>query len=424
MRSTRPTILIDAVHADGAIDAARCRDNADAIARALVTNPVGLALWSMAQECARSSGDVPLAERRAERFEALLRHMFANYRVGQELPMRVVSMRDIEAVIAASGQQEIYAIYLPYDGERHLSYLVGLWDEKTQRENLIEFDFLDTMVSLHRNDPDAEFPMFRAALVDELGERARESSPGSPLARLFEYRQSEGREAIEIVGRHAQGGDLMAATMFGMACAEKPELDCRDEAIDALLPLAEKRFALALTTLAFVYARSSERSADLKAARALIEQADQRLGDSQSSADFLLLAVSSTDRKRLIELVEKPLEKAAKRGDVFAGMAYAGARAARRGTLPEKRERGYIEAAAAAGIPRAQFALAKLLAVERRTDQALRLMRAAADAGAGEAQLWLGVSYYLGKSGLAMDRRSASNGWRKRGIVVFRKPPR
>ena len=33
--------LIDAVTVDGVIDAARCRDNAEAIAKALVTNPVG-----------------------------------------------------------------------------------------------------------------------------------------------------------------------------------------------------------------------------------------------------------------------------------------------------------------------------------------------------------------------------------------------
>lgn len=397
--------LVDAVTVDGAIDAARCRENADAIAKALVTNPVGLGLWSMAQTCARATGETALAERRADRFEALLRHMFANYRAGQELPMRVVSMRDIDAVIAASGQEQLYAIFIPYEGERHLSYNVGLWDDKTQHESVLEFDFLDTMIRLRRDDPDAEFPKFRRAFVNALGENAHEETPGSALARLYEFQQAEGPEMLEVIRRQARGGDLMAALTFGILCGEKQEFHCRDEAIDALLPLAEKRYALALTTLAFVHARNSVKSSDLKAARALIEQADRRLGDAQGSASFLLVIANSSERARLAELVEKPLEKAAKEGSLVAGLAYAAARTLQTGKIPAGRERGYIEAASAAGIPRAQYSLAAILASERKFAQALPLMRAAADAGIAEAQLWLGIAYTLGKSGVAADTK-------------------
>lgn len=407
--------LIDAVTVDGVIDAARCRDNAEAIAKALVTNPVGLALWSMAQECARATGDTSLAERRANRFEALLRHTFANFRIGQELPMRVVSMRDIDAVIAASGQEQLYATYWPYDGERTLSYTVGLWDEKTQRETMLEFDFLDTMVSLRRDDPDAEFPKFRWGLVEALGENAQEHSPGSELARLHEFHQATGPEALAVMRRHAQDGNFMAAMTLGVLCGEKQELGCRDDAIDALLPFAEKRHALALTTLAFVHARGSTRSSDLAAARALIEQADQRLGDSQGSAVFLVLAGSSVDRVRLLRLIDNSLGKAARRGDLAAGLAYTAVRTLQQGKVPGKRERGYIESAAAQGIPRAQFALAKLLAAEHNIAQALPLMRAAADAGLAEAQLWMGVVYYLGKSGLAVDKELGLEWLKKAG---------
>ncbi|MBL8297147.1 MAG: sel1 repeat family protein [Rhodanobacteraceae bacterium] len=396
--------LIEAVHDEaGAIDAARCRENADAIAKALAINPVGLGLWYMAQDCARASGDEILAQQRSDRFEALLRYTFLHYRAGQDTPMRIVSVLDVDAVVAASGQTLLYSFYRPYTGGRELPYTVGLWDEKTQRESVLEFDFLDTVVSLQRAAA-AEFPMFRRDFVRTLGENAQKSSPGSELALLYEFQKVQGAQALDVLRRHAQSGGFMPAMMLAVFCGENLEFGCRNEGIDALLPFAEKRHAVALATLAFVYARHSQKPADLKAARALIEQADVRLGDAQGSATFLSMGVKSGDRERLAGLVEKPLLKAAKGGDPLAGALYAAARIVQLDKVPRGAERGYIEAAAAAGIPRAQHWLAAIYLAEEKTEQALPWMHAAAQAGVAQAQNWLGLAYYGGESGLAADR--------------------
>ena len=119
-------------------------------------------------------------------------------------------------------------MYQPYDGERELSYAVGLWDDKTQRESLLTFDYLDAAVRLRRTLPEAEFPIFRRHLVEALREAAQKDSPGSPLARVASLGKLGGGEQLKQYLRHAQDGDLMSAVILAMACGEKVELGCRD----------------------------------------------------------------------------------------------------------------------------------------------------------------------------------------------------
>ncbi|WP_257387177.1 tetratricopeptide repeat protein [Tahibacter caeni] len=401
---------------DGEIDAVACREQADAIAAALTVNPVGLGVWYMAQECARLTGDEAIAQQRLSRFEALLRHTLADYRLGDAHPMRVLSEHDVDAVVAASGQSQLYSYYEPYDNERELTYTIGLWDEKTQRETVFGFDFLDAGVALRRRRlPAAEFPHFRRQLVEALVASAAEHSPGSPLAQLVVVDASRGPELIRDLERQAQAGNFMAAVIQAAACTEYTKLACADAAIDALLPYAEKRYGMALVALAFVYARRSDAPVDLKAARALIEQADLRLGEARGSISFAGLTIQIGDRAARAELVEKELRKAARDGNVIAGLMLAVARTLRENAQPEGRYLDYVQAAADADYPSAQYWLAQLLLEKKQSGEAAALMRKAAAGGFAQAQLWFGRAQYFGEDGVARDEKQGLEWLRQAG---------
>lgn len=422
--------LIDRVRDEhGEIAAAPCRELAGEIAAALETNPVGLAVWYMAQECARASGDTALAQQRLERFEALLKHTFAARGLDDDAPMPVLSERDAEAVIAASGQTELYALYMPYDGGRHLSYLVGLWDEETQRESILEFDYLDAAMALRHALPEAEFPMFRRDLVSAMVESAASHAPGSPLAQLAALEQLESQalpNRVETLAQLAADGHLMAAIALAIACEETPALACHDRAVDALLPLAEKRHALALVALAYVYVRNSDRPADLKAARSLIEQADRRLGSSRASAALIGFGKFSQRTPHLIALVERNLDRAASDGDLMAGLGLAVSQYVGKGQLAEGKHLRRVVAAAEAGLPQAQYWYARTLLAQKKIGEAAAWMRRAAENGFPAAQSWLGFAHYRGENGVARDvdrglewlRRAAHGGQSEASVLI------
>lgn len=397
--------LVGAVNNEsGEIDADRCRVQSEAIAAALQTNPVGLAVWYMAQACARAVGDETLAQQRFERFEALLRHTLAAYRPGEDRPMRILAERDVDAVVAASGQTLLYSLYQPYDGERELSYTVGLWDDKTQRESLLTFDYLDAIVQLRRKLPEAEFPIFRRHLVEALRQSAAKDSPGSPLARVMSVGDLKGKEQLGQYLRHAQEGDLMSAVVLAMACGESVELGCRDDAVDVLLPFAEKRHAMALIALAFIYARHDASADDIAKARALIEQADQRLGDEQGSVTFAQYGQLLGGRETIPAIVESNLKKAARKDNLVAGLSLALSHAQKTRKVPDGRELAYVEAAAEGGVRQAQFWLASIRLADKKPGEAVVLMRRAAEDGFAPAQNWLGAAHYFGRNGAARDQ--------------------
>lgn len=421
--------LIEAVTGEsGEVDADLCRAQSEAIAAALQTNPAGLAVWYMAQACARAAGDETLAQQRFERFEALLRHTLAAHRPGEERAMRILSERDVDAVVAASGQTLLYSLYQPYDGERELIYTIGLWDDKTQRETVLNFDYLDAAVRLRRTLPEAEFPIFRRHLVEALRQSAQEDSPDSPLARVMLTRSlggPDGKENIRQFLSHAYDGDLMSAVVLAMACGEMAGLGCRDDAVDALLPFAEKRHAMALIALAFVYARHDASADDIAKARALIEQADQRMGEQQGSVMFAGLGQHVGGGEVISPIVQSNLRKAARKGNRVAGLSLAVSQARKTRKMPAGRELAYVEAAANDGVREALFWLASIRLVEKKPGEAVVLMRRAAEDGFAPAQNWLGAAHYFGRDGAASDQelglkwlRQAAHGGMARASVL------
>lgn len=391
----------------GKIDAARCREKAAAIEAAVKVNRVGLGLWLAAQDCARAVGDEALAEQRQQRFEALLAHALQRRSVLQgQVPIPVLAVLDAEAVALATGQKVLFHSYEPYEGGRYLTLTLGLWDENSRRETLLEFDYLDATVQLQRDQPGAEFPSFRRKWVNTTLKVAAEQAPESELAMLqalHDLMSSDKEDVLLAAFRHiiarAQDGDMTASVLLALVCTKA--LDCRDQAMDALLPLAEKRYSMALITLAYLQARETKKAANRKAMLALLSQADQRLGTVDGSLMFAALSMELGDAKTAL-LVEKTLEQAAAAGNLRAGVVLP---ALRGRTLQEYNDKdlSYLAAAAEAGMPMAQFNYALHLFVQKKMEPGEQWMRRAAEAGFPNAQKWLGTAYYYGKRGLKRD---------------------
>lgn len=393
----------------GAVDKARCREKAGATEAALQVNRVGLALWLVAQDCARAEGEEALAEQRQQRFETLLKHALRGRAVLQgQVPIKVLAVSDAEAVALATGQEILYRSYAPYDGGRYLTLTLGLWDAKNQRETVLEFDHLDAIVQLHRDLPAAEFPSFRNEWARGLIEAAVRNTPDSILALLQAQQDLESGEqekadsGLRRILELAQAGDMMAATLLSTICAN-PEQDCPDQAIDALLPLAEKRYSVALVSLAYVYSTTAKKPKEREAVLALLAQADRRLGNVDGSLRFIGLCEAGQADEKLIAAAFKTVQKAAEAGDLRAGAVLALRRVKDRQALDETDMRR-LAAAAEAGMPVVQLYLGLHLLAQDKTEQGHKWMHAAAESGYAQAQKWLGLGYYFGRDGLRVDK--------------------
>lgn len=394
---------------NGNLNTALCREKAAAIKAALQVNRVGMGLWLAAQECARADGNEALAEQRQQRFEALLKHALKDRLALQgQVPIRVLAVQDAEAVALATGQQILYRAYEPYGGGRYLPLTLALWDENSKRETLLEFDFMDTAVQLQRDQPGAEFPSFRRDWVQATIRAAAEDAPDSSLALLQAVDDSKSEEqdkagaGFRRIAARAQAGDMMASLLLSVICSERPALDCRDQAMDALLPLAEKRYSLALVSLAYLHSHGSKKGSEHKAAQALLAQADQRLGNVDGSMMFAGMGMLTKADKKIVLLVEQNVEKAAAAGNLRAGMVLPVLRGLQ--VLELKGEDlARMHAAAEAGMPMAQFNLGLYLLAQKKTEQGRKWMHRAAEGGFPQAQKWLGVAYYFGKYGLRID---------------------
>lgn len=394
--------------AAGKIDAARCREKAAAMEAALKINRVGLGLWLAAQDCARAVGDEALAGQREQRFEALLAHALKGRAVLQgQVPIKVLSVQDAEAVALATGQEILFRSYEPYEGQRDLVLTIALWDKDSRRETLLEFDYLDATVQLQRDQPGAEFPSYRRQWVHTAITTAAEQAPESELAMLKaldDFTEGETEEArLEGMAQtfaRARAGDVDSALLVALVCTKA--LDCRGQAMDALLPLAEKRYALALVTLAYLQAREAKTKADRAAVFALVARADQRLGNLEGSLMFAALSVQFEGEAKTALLMEKNLEKAAAAGNVRAGLVLPVLQGRELLQYTDK-DLAHLVAAAEAGMPIAQHNYGLYLRMQKKTEQGDQWLLRAAEAGFAPAQKWLGTAYYFGKNGLKRD---------------------
>ena len=417
----RSVELVDTLERTGGenfdVDPAACRRQAAALDDALRTAPVSLALWYASYRCAEAGGDAARADHDLQAFHALVKHAFDTLPPDNGLtPLRVLAERDVDAFVRASGQTLLFAFYDPGRGDpRRLPLVLSLWDDETQSERLLSFDFFDSLMHLNRNQRFAEFPLFRRGVRTKLLENMAKS-PGSAAesgwAVQQALQQADAAARIDALKTAAAQGHYGAALALGGACFNAPALACAGDAVDALLPWAEQHNATALAVLALAYERGQGTAQDIAAARALVAAADRRLGGHRGTLMYAGLSGKRAPDP-VSPVVADTLATLAREGDARVETYLAARAAAGRQGLDGALRRG-LEHAAAAGVPQAQSLLGALLLEEKQAEAAAPWLQKAAAADVAEAQDLLGLLYAEGH-GVAADDAQALAWWVRAG---------
>jgi TPR repeat protein len=382
---------------DGGVKADACKAHADELEAALKINPVGLALWYDAYQCAKALGQADLAEQRLQSFTRVVGFALRSAPPDWgDTPIRVLHFDDIAAFIQASGEKVLNLYVDRLGGSRYLPVTVLLLDATSHRQRRLTFDFLDSFMRMQR-DPNAQFPVFRNAVAMQIV-RELEKSTGarSPFAQAVELDEALGKDDLEsrikALESAAATGNYVATLRLAAICLFGHPGHCGTQAVDALLPWAEKRDPEAMLWLAIAYADGDGVKADAADARRLVEAADNELGDIRIAYAFASLREGQAAE---IDPVVRPIiEAQARAHEPHAEFVIA--ETAR--NAPEKHPlspavRAGLEHAAESGLPEAQRLLADILFGESQRRTAMEWLLKAAKAGDSRAQQDLANHY-------------------------------
>jgi TPR repeat protein len=198
------------------------------------------------------------------------------------------------------------------------------------------------------------------------------------------------RAALEAASRN----NVAAAIGFALICLVPSKSDCAAESVDALLPWAEKSYAMTLVALAlaFEHGRGVKRNEDN--VRALLQKADQRLGDSRGSLMFAYL--STVVSKDISPVVRKTVEKLADQHQPSAELLLAAVAAKQTGDNLNAPTVTMLHDAAAAGLSSAQYLLGSYLIKHGQPRDGVRWIEIAAIANDRDAQKHLAGAYERG----------------------------
>jgi len=375
-----------------------CREQDDALEEAMRVNPVGMAIWYIAYECAAQLGNESAAARRLQRFEALVRYGFDTSPPDHGLtPIRVVSPIDIDIFVKASGQKLLSSAYDPFREEGFLPLRLTLWDAQRKRERWISFDYLDTYARLSRDNKYWSFPYFRQKTAIEILGRFADTNPAAKGA--IDIRealaQPDVSTRVAILSQLAEEGNLDAAMTMANICAAPQTQHCETQTIDALLPFVEKHHATAMIALAQLYAMGRGVEQSDSAAKKLIAAAEDRLGNGWGTLTFGVRWIS-TDSDTLPALITPELEALARHGNPMAEMFMAtfAMRAAKNKGLPlPSKVFGGLEDAARKGLPLAQTTWAFVLIEQSKFADSVPWLERAAALNYASAQAYLAGIY-------------------------------
>ncbi len=375
-----------------------CREQDAALEEAMRVNPVGLAVWYIAYECAAQLGNESAAARRLQRFVALVRYGFASLPPDHGLtPIRVVSPIDIDIFVKASGQKLLSSAYDPFREEGFLPLRLTLWDAQRKRERWISFDYLDTYARLSRDNKYWSFPYFRQKTAIGLLRRFADGYPAAKGA--IDIRealaQPDVSARVAILSQLAEEGNLDAAMMMANICAAPQTQHCETQAIDALLPFVEKHHATAMIALAQLYAMGRGVEQSDSAAKKLIAAAEDRLGNGWGALIFCVRWIS-IDPSTPPALIKPELEALARRGNPMAEMFIAlyAVDAVRSTGLPlPSKAFGGLEDAARKGLPLAQDTWALALIEQGKFSDSVPWLERAAALNQASAQAYLAGIY-------------------------------
>ena len=301
-------------------DAAQCRAAASKLKTATEAVPVSIAIRRAAMLCADAVGDEAGAEREAAALGALARYALADG-AGRRWrpPVRVLSPRDVYALLNVLGYDYRYEIYHDARPDRYFPLEVAAWDDRAKLERHLTFDYVDAAYRIDRGKKYSGQPFLRAILASSFLSGQVESRDVSALdiQAIRDVANADSREArLKILRDAASRGGLQSATALLSACAAEAPPGCADGLVDALLPLAEKRQAYAMTLLAMAYNGGIGIDADPAAATVLLDAADRRW--SRHGATFKFAALQMAMGKTLDPLARGRLQRLAAGGNEAA----------------------------------------------------------------------------------------------------------
>jgi TPR repeat protein len=286
-----------------AVDADACRDRAARLREAVAAVPVSIALHRVAMMCADAIDDEAWAERETLALAALSKHALAAHGDGSwRAPIRVLSPRDVYALLGILGYEFRYEYYAKPSPTRYFPLTVAAWDAETKVERHLSFDFIDATYTINRADEYSGYPVQRSILATAFHDGQREGGDpiGADMVAVREaYSVVDSAKRIARLREGGAQGGLSSLLQWVLLCELERERvsDCGDGLIDALLPLAEREQALAMTLLAFAHAEGMGVARDTKAAEALLDAADRRWHARGASVFYAALNVLAREGK-------------------------------------------------------------------------------------------------------------------------------
>ena len=278
-------------------DPAKCKDNAAALDEALASVPVSIAFHRMAMLCAEATGDAKRAERELEAVAALSKLALASASESENAaPVRVVMALDMDALLASTGLERRYGYYNQFTAEYDFPYVAAVWDPERKLERHLRFDWTDTWVQISREP--VKYPMLRTnfanAFIDNDAKANNEEA--IDILTLRRVLQSPIAERPALLRTGVDAGGILSAATWAAICEQKgmPK-QCADGYVEAVLPMAEKQYALPMALLAYGYAQGLGVRKDEAAAMKLLDAADARWVRNGASAAYIDLWMISHD---------------------------------------------------------------------------------------------------------------------------------
>ena len=272
------------------VDAEKCGEHAAALREAVEAVPVSIALHRAALMCAEAVGDAATAERQTLALGALSKRALGDGS-GSAWggPIRVLSPRDVYALLALLGYEFRYEYFRELHPRRYFPLVVAAWDPEAKVERHLSFDYIDAIAAVER---DATYPgtaTQRHALAQMVIESQGNSREPAALDVLAVQASMEALDAQAQVARLREGashGGMMSIARWIRVCAEDGVPGCEDGLVDALLPLAERQHALPLALMSLLYARGMGVERDAAKSTALLDAADARWDGGGGSMYF------------------------------------------------------------------------------------------------------------------------------------------
>lgn len=283
-------VLGDVSYTHTEVDADKCALHRDALAASVQKVPISIALHRAAMLCAEAAHDDATAERELAAVAALSKLALAERGGTMGRPIRVFLLWDIYALLNSLGYEHRYEYFEKAHPQRYFPHVVAVWDPKKKTERHFAFDYVDVTATINRDDPLAAYPYHRNRLAQMYLQSLL--ADNEPIAHdldavLKASEQDDDSERLKLLRAGAARGGIQSAMTWMLFCRQREIPNCSDGLIDALLPQAEKGYALPKTLLAVAYANGIGLRRDRVSAEKMLAAADASWQPHAASLTFV-----------------------------------------------------------------------------------------------------------------------------------------